>query len=833
MKTPFPAFLVAAVLLHWPASRPFLVAAFVVSFMSALLPRAALGVWPHDPAINVPLSTATGKQVSPQIVSDDAGGAIVTWKHSGALNVYDVYTLRVLASGEVDPRWPVNGRLLCGDCAGDSPGQIPQIAPDGTGGAIVAWAHKNGNIYAHRVSESGQVDPVWPVGGRSLGGPGALYIQPQIAPDGAGGGIVTWESGGGAAYNIYAQHVLASGDVDPAWPPDALSLCTKGFNQLAPQIISDGAGGAIVTWEDYRSGNHYDIYAQRALVSGRVDPLWPANGRLLSTTGSGTGNRPQIAPDGAGGAIVTWDDPADIYAQRVLATGDVDPAWPPNGRALCTAGSVQTRPGIVSDGVGGAIVTWQDRRSGTNDDVYALRVLASGAVDPTWPANGRALCTIAGDQQKPAIATDGAGGAIVTWEDYRSGTSADIYARRVLASGIVDPVWSVDGRALGSASYDQIAPRVVADGAGGCIVSWEHRRDKSDSDIYAQNAERFGRLGNPAPSIISVADVLNNDQGGRVRIRWTASYLDTIPTLEIGAYGIWRQVTESAAVAAWARGARLLGDSGRAVVPGMLRATMVGVSTTYWEGVGTVLARGEPWYTFVAETFQDSAAGFNPHTAFMIDAHAAFLPGFWDSAPDSGYSVDNLAPATPTPFTGEYASGATVLHWGPNTEPDFAAYRLHRGTTPDFVPSAVNLVVEKPDTGYVDAGGQAFFYKLAAVDTHGNQSPFAFLQPKGTTGVARGESEGELWLGWPRPNPMVEKTDIHFALPRAADVLLDAWDVAGRRVRRLYDGRVQAGEHLVRFDLRDDAGRRLRTGLYFVRLEVEGEARTISLAVLK
>ncbi|MBI5709007.1 MAG: hypothetical protein HZC42_01710, partial [Candidatus Eisenbacteria bacterium] len=117
-------------------------------------------------------------------------------------------------------------------------------------------------------------------------------------------------------------------------------------------------------------------------------------------------------------------------------------AWPNSpytNLPLCTAANNQQYPTIVADGAGGAIVTWHDYRSGTSYDIYAQHVLASGAVDPAWPANGRALCTAANNQYYPTIVADGAGGAIVTWYDLRSGTNWDIYAQHVLASGAVDP----------------------------------------------------------------------------------------------------------------------------------------------------------------------------------------------------------------------------------------------------------------------------------------------------------------------------------------------------------------------------------------------------------
>src|SRR5262249_34089539 len=75
-------------------------------------------------------------------------------------------------------------------------------------------------------------------------------------------------------------------------------------------------------------------------------------------------------------------------------------AWPhdPNNGnvGLCTAANDQLYPTIVSDGAGGAIVTWYDNRNGASD-IYAQRVSAAGA--PQWTANGVALCTAANIQQ--------------------------------------------------------------------------------------------------------------------------------------------------------------------------------------------------------------------------------------------------------------------------------------------------------------------------------------------------------------------------------------------------------------------------------------------------
>src|SRR5688572_26445503 len=110
--------------------------------------------------------------------------------------------------------------------------------------------------------------------------------------------------------------------------------------------------------------------------------------------------------------------------------------WRVDGAPICTADRDQSIPAIIPDGQGGAILTWQDYRGWptTYHGLYAQRMDAGGV--PKWSANGVALCTAPSDQLSPSIASDGAGGAIVTWVDDRhsSLTDFDIYAQRVDAA---------------------------------------------------------------------------------------------------------------------------------------------------------------------------------------------------------------------------------------------------------------------------------------------------------------------------------------------------------------------------------------------------------------
>ncbi len=84
-------------------------------------------------------------------------------------------------------------------------------------------------------------------------------------------------------------------------------------------------------------------------------------------------------------------------------------------------------------------------------------------------------------------------------------------------------------------------------------------------------------------------------------------------------------------------------------------------------------------------------------------------------------------------------------------------------------------------------------------------------------------SPPRLRLGYPRPNPFqpaLLSTTIEVALAEPARAAVAIYDVAGRRIRQLSSDRRAAGQHFLFWDGRDQRGRRVGAGVYFVRLEV-------------
>ncbi|MBI3766091.1 MAG: T9SS type A sorting domain-containing protein, partial [Ignavibacteriales bacterium] len=244
------------------------------------------------------------------------------------------------------------------------------------------------------------------------------------------------------------QRVNAAGVVQ--WTADGVPISTATFTQGFPKIASDGVGGALVTWSDYRNGADLDVYAQRVNAAGVVQ--WTANGVAICKEPNN--QFPIIVGDGAGGAIIAWTDyrgsgaSPQVYAQRVNDAGVVQ--WMINGVAISTAlnsGSCD----MISDGAGGAIIAWQDSRNGGDTlftDIYSQKVNASGAVQ--WIANGVSISTALHSQFFPKMVNNSAGGAIITWNDLRNDPNyEDIYAQQIDSSGnLGGPVTEVKNRTV-------------------------------------------------------------------------------------------------------------------------------------------------------------------------------------------------------------------------------------------------------------------------------------------------------------------------------------------------------------------------------------------------
>jgi hypothetical protein len=252
-------------------------------------------------------------------------------------------------------------------------------------------------------------------------------FYPQIISGEDGNSIITWHDNRSGNSDIYIQKIDSDGI--PQWQYDGLAVCTATGDQWHPRIASDSKGGAIITWWDNRNGT-WNVYAQRINPTG--SPMWPIDGVAVSSSTGWTewGHGPaEIIQDEMGGSIITWrnnyESNIHIYAQRIDSTGAL--LWDETGIPICTADGNKIQQRIITDNIGGAIISWTDYRN-TNSDIYAQRINSSGTT--LWAYNGIAVCANPQYQYDPSIAIDYNNGAVITWWDFRNG-GGDIFAQRI------------------------------------------------------------------------------------------------------------------------------------------------------------------------------------------------------------------------------------------------------------------------------------------------------------------------------------------------------------------------------------------------------------------
>jgi len=441
--------------------------------------------------------------------------------------------------------------MLSGCLGGSAPRPVaPEIAADGSGGAIIVWPAQKG-AYAQRVDSQG--DCLWGSEGRQIYSYSKHPIGPLAAGDDNGGAILAWTdeyptSEDIPRWGVYAQRLDSQGNT--VWPEGGISVTAGPFdvnhgqvemiNESLIDLINDGASGAILLWyNELKTDDSWKttVHAQRVSADG--DCLWGEQGIQICDT-SPDPRWAKLISDGSGGAIIVWEDnrgpDTDIYAQRITSDGSM--FWPDTGVPVASASNAQLGPQIISDGMGNFIVVWV-QSPGTSyyvgdTDIYTQKINSNG--EPLW-TNGKGVpvCTAASSQEHPQVASEGSGGCIVVWHDTRNRPNRDGYAPRMNSEWKI--LWETDGVLVGeiprvdkssveAGSYDV---QVTGDSAGGAMVVWQVNPTSTTTgafkggQIYAQRLSPTGELlwpeairvyENPSLKSQAYSSVVSDGMGG-------------------------------------------------------------------------------------------------------------------------------------------------------------------------------------------------------------------------------------------------------------------------------------------------------------------------------
>jgi hypothetical protein len=222
-----------------------------------------------------------------------------------------------------------------------------------------------------------------------------------------------------------------------------------------------------------------------------------------------------------------------------------------------------------------------------------------------------------------------------------------------------------------------------------------------------------------------------------------------------------------------------------------------------------------------------------PTSDYRIVAKTADPLMYFESAPTAGYSIDNLPPPVPVylaSFTAERRDSKVLVRWEVSQPVAGVMFHLWR-QEPGHERIRVSQAPLSTSDGYdftdsTPPSGPAEYW-LQEVKTDGSENWY------GPAHLEAAAVPSALRLYAAAPNPFNPRTTIRFDLPTAGPVRLSVYDLAGRLVKVLVEGKIPAGSHEAVWDGRDSSGRAVPSGSYLARLVAGGKVEGVRLSLVR
>jgi hypothetical protein len=286
-------------------------------------------------------------------------------------------------------------------------------------------------------------------------------------------------------------------------------------------------------------GNHFLILTVLLAVSlsvhGQIEPSDPA---LLNTNGTldtETDAEPDIATDGAGNWVATWQSEENLGGTAgtdwdifVATSSDNGATWSAPALVNTNGNSDSGNdlfPVVASDGAGNWVAAWFSSENlggtaGTDPDIFVATSSDNGA---TWSApalvNTNGTSDSGGDIN-PVVASDGAGNWVAAWYSDENlggtaGTDPDIFAASSTDNGATWSAPALLNTNGTSDSGDDYETDIASDGAGTWVAAWRSEENLggaagADPDIFAASSTDNGATWS-APVLLNTNG--NSDSG--------------------------------------------------------------------------------------------------------------------------------------------------------------------------------------------------------------------------------------------------------------------------------------------------------------------------------
>jgi hypothetical protein len=321
---------------------------------------------------------------APALTTDGADGAIIGWVHSAYYAEYSSgVKLLKTAYQRIDKdgllRWSLP--FVSPPSEGVEQDEHSAIVSDGNGGAFAIYSSYNPilgvvGVQRQRIDSGGNF--LWSDSGTFLttlahwADPNYAFSFVNAISHQPGKVIFSWTEYTDSTKQTVNSHVKAM-DVNytDLWEANGIPGTASPNASWSLHAAGDGLGGALYVFNDTSLGK---LIVQRVDSGGQ--PQWAAGGVDVAAWELGGGF---IAPDGRGGAYVSWQDfwgnAAPYFLQYVDAEGKKK--WGENG-IMITGVNYNGCPNYVADGLGNAVVVYANSIDSDPQGIYAQKIDSRG-----------------------------------------------------------------------------------------------------------------------------------------------------------------------------------------------------------------------------------------------------------------------------------------------------------------------------------------------------------------------------------------------------------------------------------------------------------------------
>lgn len=427
-----------------------------------------------------------------------------------------------------------------------------------------------------------------------------------------------------------------------------------------------------------------------------------------------------------------------------------------------------------------------------NDEVFLIKTDSAG--DTLW---ARRYGGEGDDQGKSVHQTSDGGYIIAGWTESFGAGLVDFYLIKTDSNG--DTLWT---REYGGAGSD-CAYSVDTTSDGGYIIGgYTNSFGAGVNDLYLVKTDADGDT-----LWTRVYGGANQDECRAVRQTADGGYIAAGATSSFGSggYDVYLVRTDASGDSLWSRAigggsadraySLDLTPDGGCVVAGYTGSFGAGVSDVYLIRIN---ADGDTLWTKTYGGLGHEAA----YSVRRLFCGGYVIAGYTDSCCAGGYDVYVIRTDSGGDTLWTRAFGASGNDYG-------------------------RSVRETSDCGYIVAGD---------ITRPGGTKPDAYLIriDSDCSGIDSDKLDRPTFSLWRTgPNPLRDMTSIRYSLSLDAGVRLRVVSPTGQEIRTLVDGVEGRGDHLTIWDGRDNNGQRVAAGVYLLRLEIEGQAASQKLIVVR